>query len=245
MSEPPPPQEHALSPIGWVESVYPQKFGTPRQSGVVADATGTLHFYPPYDQEAAFEGLDGFSHLWLVTLFHLVPESTNDREQFRPRVRPPKLGGAKKVGVFASRAPYRPNRLCLSVVELRQIHREAGLVRIDVAGLDLVSGTPLLDLKPYLPYADAHPAAMAAYGLPPSSDIAVVWPSHQVGSGQHSLSPADRAIIEQTLQAQPQPAYAHADQQFGVTLALSIGQCNIRWQQSTTEITILSVEPLL
>lgn len=220
-----------ISAIGWVESVFKEKFGTPRQSGVVPSATGTLHFYAPYDQEDAFEGLDGFSHLWVVSVFHLVPE-----EEFRPKVRPPKLGGAKKVGVFASRAPYRPNRICLTVVKLEKVMIEKGKVTLKVSGLDLVEGTPILDLKPYLPYADAHPDAVTAYGLPPNIKGIEIVASPE--SGWDSLSVEEQVLVSQTLQAQPEPAYSRKGQSFG----LALGDLNIKWRLDEKKIFIIEIE---
>ena len=219
----------SVTPIGWVESVFTEKFGTPRQSGVVPSATGVLHFYPPYDQPEAFEELSGFSHLWLITQFHLIPEDA----EFRPRVRPPKLGGEKKVGVFASRAPYRPNRLCLTKVRLEGIINESGSVSLKISGLDLVNETPILDVKPYLPYADSSPEVTTSFGLPPQ-DITVEPENDKVFA---DLTPEHIVLITETLQAQPQPAYAREDQSFGLSLA----KLNIRWSMSGKKIVVNEV----
>ncbi len=220
----------AVSPIGWVESVFKEKFGTPRQSGVVPSAYGVLHFYAPYDAQEAFEELSGFSHLWVITQFHLIP-----KEDFRPRVRPPKLGGEKKVGVFASRAPYRPNRLCLSVVKLERIIEEKGKVRLEVSGLDLVQGSPILDVKPYLPYADSIPAATASFGLAREEKIEVIPADDQVFT---ELSDEEVVLIIEALQAQPQPAYAKENQGFGLFLA----DLNVRWRLGEGRIIVEQVE---
>ena len=217
-----------MSPIGWVESVFKEKFGTPRQSGVVPSAQGVLHFYPPYHQPEAFEEIEGFSHLWLITQFHLVPE-----EGFRPKVRPPKLGGAQKVGVFASRAPYRPNRMALSVVRLEEVREtEAGVV-LEVSGLDLVEGTPLLDVKPYLPYADSIPQAQTAYGLPAQAGL--VYP--ESAAVYQGISAEEQVLIEQTLLAHPQPAYAKHQSEFGLVL----GEMNVRWRVDPDQLTVTEV----
>ena len=219
-----------LSPIGWVESVFKEKFGTPRQSGVVPSASGVLHFYPPYDQEAAFEELEGFSELWLITQFHLIAE-----EEFRPRVRPPKLGGEKKVGVFASRSPYRPNRLCLSTVKLDEIFIAKGRVSLAVSGLDLVDGTPILDVKPYLPYADARPQATTSFGLAPVDLISVTPLDDSTYAG---IEAGEIKLLTEALQAQPQPAYAKMGQGFGLTL----GDLNIRWSLQETGIVVEGIK---
>ncbi len=220
-----------LHPIGWVESVFKEKFGAPRQSGVVPSATGVIHFYPPYDQPDAFAELEGFSHLWVVSQFHLVPDDGG----FRPKVRPPKLGGSKKVGVFASRAPFRPNRLCLSVVKLEEVEIEKSAVSLRVSGLDMVDGTPVLDIKPYLPYADARPEAVTAYGLAHNPELIVIPERPEVYDG---LSAEDLLLIEQTLRAQPQPAYSAADHQFGVTLA----GWNVVWKTQEDRIVITEIK---
>jgi len=227
-----PQNDHIIevSPIGWVESVFKEKFGAPRQSGVVPSAEGRVHFYSPYDVAEAFVELQGFSHLWLITQFHLTPPD----ESFRPKVRPPKLGGEKKVGVFASRAPYRPNRLCLTKVKLEEVVEIEGKVQLRISGLDLVQGTPVLDVKPYLPYADSEPQATMSFGLPPVS-TPVTPEDASVFSG---LTEQEITLIEQALQAQPQPAYAKPDQFYGITL----GEMNVRWHFCEDDIIVTQVE---
>lgn len=220
----------SINPIGWVDSVFKEKFGTPRQSGVVPSAEGIIHFYPPYDHSDAFEEIEGFSHLWIISQFHLIPE-----KEFRAKVRPPKLGGIKKVGVFASRAPYRPNRLCLSVVKLEEVIQEDGKISLRVSGLDLVDQSPIIDVKPYLPYADAHPEALTAFGLP-QTVMAKVFPEHEgVFKG---LSTKTVTLITETLQAQPEPAYATPEQDFGLT----ISDYNVSWKKSAEHIIITEVK---
>jgi len=218
-----------VTAIGWIESVFTEKFGTPRQSGVVPSAIGVVHFYSPYDQSEAFVELKGFSHLWLITQFHLISED----EEFRPQVRPPKLGGKKKVGVFASRAPYRPNRLCLTKVKLEEVIERDGKVSLLISGLDLVHGTPLLDLKPYLPYADAEPMATTSFGLVP--EVSSVKPA--TSSTLSNLPEELIRLIVETLQANPQPAYAKKNQTFGLSLA----GYNIRWKLGEEGIIIKEV----
>ena len=225
------PTSHNIHSIGWVESVFKEKFGAPRQSGVVPSATGTLHFHTPYDNPDCFDELEGFSHLWLITNFHLTPEN----ETFRPKVRPPKLGGEKKVGIFATRSPFRPNKLALSVVKIEAIINTKQSISIKVSGLDLVDGTPLIDVKPYLPYSDALPEAQTNFGLPPSNSIEVVSTPPTL---LHDLTLAERALIQETLQAKPAPAHAHASQSFGVTL----GQLNISWFHQGEKIIITEIE---
>lgn len=220
----------SMTPIGWVESVFKEKFGAPRQSGVVPSAEGVLRFHEPYDQADAFDKLGEFSHLWVISLFHLVPE-----KGFAPKVRPPKLGGEKKVGVFASRAPFRPNRLALTVVKLEEVIKKNGRICLRVSGLDLVDQSPILDVKPYLPYADSHPDALTGFGLQASSKIPVVAADEHTFSG---LTPKQITLITETLAAQPQPAYAKERQFFGLTL----GELNIRWYLENERIMVYEVE---
>ncbi|MGB8712547.1 MAG: tRNA (N6-threonylcarbamoyladenosine(37)-N6)-methyltransferase TrmO, partial [Onishia taeanensis] len=146
----------ALSPIGRIESDYPDKFGIPRQPGLAPAARARLVLLPPYDDPLSVRGLEAFSHLWLTFVFHHSPE------RWSPLVRPPRLGGNAKVGVFASRSTHRPNRLGLSLVELKGIDTDNG-VALELSGHDLLDGTPILDIKPYLPWAEARPDARAGF----------------------------------------------------------------------------------
>jgi tRNA-Thr(GGU) m(6)t(6)A37 methyltransferase TsaA len=146
--------QFSLSPIGTIHSCYGEKFGIPRQPGLVKSATATLELLPPYNSPDALRGLDGFSHLWVIFLFH---QST--RNQWKATVRPPRLGGNERVGVFASRSNFRPNPIGLSVVELLTVEG----TQLHLGGGDFLDGTPVLDIKPYLPYADCIPSATGAF----------------------------------------------------------------------------------
>ena len=153
---PPAASAFAMTPIGVIESDYPDKFGIPRQPGLAPAARATLALSPPFDDPLAVRGLDAFSHLWLTFVFHHSPV------HWTPLVRPPRLGGNAKIGVFASRSTHRPNRLGLSLVELLEIDTRRG-VRLVLGGTDLVDGTPVLDIKPYLPWAESRPEARAGF----------------------------------------------------------------------------------
>ena len=147
-----------ITPIAHIRSDFTQKFGIPRQSGLVEQLEARVVFTPPYRREEALRGIEGFSHLWLIWQF-----SQALTEEFRPTVRPPRLGGNRRVGVFASRAPYRPNGLGLSCVRLLRVESTEEGPQLVVAGADLLDGTPIFDVKPYLPYADSHPDAAPGY----------------------------------------------------------------------------------
>ena len=159
-----------ITPIAYIKSDFPEKFGIPRQSGLVEELTATVVFQPPYRVPDALRGLEGFSHLWLIWEF-----SQARREGWSPTVRPPRLGGNKRLGVFATRSPFRPNPLGLSCVRLLEIRqdREQGTVLV-VSGADLLDGTPIYDIKPYLPYADCKPEAVGGFAArPKGADLAV------------------------------------------------------------------------
>ncbi len=145
--------------IATMHSAFPSKFGIPRQSGLVASLKSTIVFEPPYRNPDALRGLEGFSHLWLIWSF-----SQAVRDDWSPTVRPPRLGGNTRMGVFATRSPFRPNPIGLSSVKLDRVedHPTLGPV-IHVSGADLLDGTPIFDIKPYLPYTDAHPDALGGF----------------------------------------------------------------------------------
>lgn len=148
-----------MQPVARVSTCYPDKFGAPRQSGLVPDARARLVFEPPFRHPDAVRGLEGFSHLWLVWVF-----SENVDKGWSPTVRPPRLGGNVRMGVFATRSPFRPNPIGLSCVRLERVDLtdQRGPV-LHVAGADLMDGTPIYDIKPYIPYADCHPEATEGF----------------------------------------------------------------------------------
>ena len=151
-------QPVTIAPIAHIRSDFPQKFGIPRQSGLVEELTARVVFEPAYRRREALRGIEGFSHLWLIWQF-----SDTLTDNFRPTVRPPRLGGNRRVGVFASRAPYRPNGLALSCVRLLRVEETEEGPTLVVGGADLKDGTPIFDVKPYLPLSDCHPEATGGY----------------------------------------------------------------------------------
>ena len=149
---------YSFNPIGIIHSCFKDKFGVPRQPGLVKSARGKLELYPPYNRVEAFAGIDVYSHLWINFVFHHCI-----REEPNLSVRPPRLGGNQKLGVFATRATFRPNALGLSVVELERVENVADKITLHLKGIDLVDGTPVLDIKPYIPYVDSIPEATAGF----------------------------------------------------------------------------------
>lgn len=148
--------------IARIHTDFPEKFGVPRQSGLVDELRAQIVFEPPYRNPDAVRGLEGFSHIWLIWQFDRAL-----RDTWSPTVRPPRLGGNRRMGVFATRSPFRPNAIGLSSVRLERVEAETprGPV-LHVRGADLVDGTPIFDIKPYLPYADSHPDARGGFTDP-------------------------------------------------------------------------------
>lgn len=162
-----------MHPVARVSTCYPDKFGVPRQSGLVPGARARLVFEPPFRHPDAVRGLEGFSHLWLIWVF-----SENVNEGWSPTVRPPRLGGNVRMGVFATRAPFRPNPIGLSAVRLEKVelHPQDGPV-LHLSGVDLVDGTPILDIKPYVPLADCIPEASEGFTAVPYERLDVEIPA--------------------------------------------------------------------
>jgi tRNA-Thr(GGU) m(6)t(6)A37 methyltransferase TsaA len=203
---------YQLQVIGEIRGPYREKFGIPRQPGLV-DVECLLQLRPGFDRPEMFEGLEGFSHLWLTFVFHEC-----QGQGWRARVRPPRLGGNRRVGVFASRSPFRPNHLGLSVVELLGIEQRDGL-SLRLRGADLLDGTPVVDIKPYLPYVDAIPGARAGFAPRLPTPLQVRF-SEQVRQQLAGDAPLQR-VIASVLTQDPRPAYQADDPErlYGMRLA--------------------------
>ncbi|MES9970137.1 MAG: tRNA (N6-threonylcarbamoyladenosine(37)-N6)-methyltransferase TrmO [Candidatus Thiodiazotropha sp.] len=220
-------QSFEFNPIGIIHSCFKEKFGIPRQSRLIAEAEARLEILPPYNREEAFRELADYSHIWLMFVFHGSP-----RGDWKPTVRPPRLGGNQRVGVFASRSPIRPNPIGLSVVELVKLDLSKHGVTLHLAGIDILDGTPVLDIKPYLPYVDAVPDAESGYAPEaPGESIELSYSA----AAQTALEqmPAEEArhlrqLIQGILQNDPRPAYMDEAKrnQFGMRLY----DFNIRWE---------------
>ena len=207
-----------LSPIGRVFSPFDGKFGAPRQPGLVPSAIGRIEFFPPWNHPDAFRGLEGFSHLWLIFWADRIPTG----KEPALTVRPPRLGGNTRLGVFGTRSLFRPNPIGLSLVELRAIHIEGGTASLEVGGLDLADGTPVLDIKPYLPYVEAHPEAKGGFAATPPAPVEVTLePAAELALAAIEARHANfRRLLLETLAADPRPAYldASADRAFAFEL---------------------------
>ena len=197
----------SIEPIAYFRSPLTSKLGVPRQSGIVSELRGRIEFVAKYRQVEALRGLEAYDYLWLIWGF-----SENVNAQKHPTVRPPLLGGNQRVGVWASRSPFRPNNLGLSSVRIASIDME--YMTIEVLGGDLMDGTPIYDIKPYLPYADSHPEARGGFTDNHQwQQLEVVMPEelHQL------FQSADLEVLRQTLALDPRPHYQQdASRQYGM-----------------------------
>ncbi|WP_180062618.1 tRNA (N6-threonylcarbamoyladenosine(37)-N6)-methyltransferase TrmO [Acinetobacter sp. YH12114] len=195
--------------IGIMKSPYKEKFGIPRQPNLV-QVESYIDMLEPYNDLLAFEGIEAFSHLWLLWQFH--DNKNQQQTKFRAQVRPPRLGGNQKIGVFATRSMYRPSPVGLSVVQLKQVKKVGKAVRVYVTGSDLLDGTPILDIKPYIQYSDAVMEAQSGYVQDEPERKQVVWTEQaavqkQQLLQQHKISAQMLGELEQVLSLDPRPAY--------------------------------------
>lgn len=218
--------------IARIHTDLPEKFGVPRQSGLVPQLRGTIVLEPAYRNPDALRGLEGFSHLWLIFQFHRAV-----REGWSPTVRPPRLGGNRRMGVFATRSPFRPNNLGLSCVKLEGVRLDEKLGPvIDVSGADLVDGTPILDIKPYLPYADCHPEATGGFTDPLDGQTLQVNCDAALLS---SLNEEQRAGLMGVLACDPRPRYQEDPER---VYGLAFAGKNVRFAVKDGVLTVLAVE---
>ena len=236
-----------LKIIGHVYNDYDGKFGVPRQSGLVPEVISRVALLPEYSRPEAFRGLQGFSHIWLIWLFsEFWAENVQKNGRWSPTVRPPRLGGNQRVGVFASRSPNRPNPLGLSVVRLWAVQPNAAGEGMEllVAGADILNGTPILDIKPYVPYADAVPQAQGGFAVSPEDERAralqVVAPPELL----QKLPPEKRPSLLAVLAQDPRPAYHAGRQETERVYGLSFAGFNIRFQVQGEILQVLAVDLL-
>lgn len=234
--------------IGVIHSCYPDKFGVPRQPGLVSHAEGRLELFAPYNRPEAVRGLEAFSHLWISFVFHQCMEGNE-----RLMVRPPRLGGNRKVGVFASRSTHRPNPLGLSVVRLEAVEQQGSAMSLRLSGLDLVDQTPVLDIKPYLSYSDSIPDARSGYVDQAMFQLLPVVFTDQAQQQCAAIEPQQpglRQLIHDVVAQDPRPAYlARSDHRGGSErqFVLRLYHYEIRWQiqaePSGVWAEVLAVQP--
>lgn len=228
-------QKFEFEAIAVLRSDYQQKFAIPRQPNLATAARAWLDVDAHWVERGALQGLEDASHLWLQFVFHGVPAGAA-----KGRVRPPRLGGNKRVGVFATRATHRPNPIGLSVVQLLGIEG----TRVRIAGADLLDGTPVLDIKPYLPWCDSVPEAMHAFAAEPPDFLQVLFSAH-AEQGLVAIDaqqrPRIKLLLEQSLGQDPRPAYQrdNTERIYGVRIA----DCEVRWQHPQAgAVEILSID---
>ncbi|CDI02459.1 Regulator protein [Candidatus Competibacter denitrificans Run_A_D11] len=229
----------AFTPVGIIHSCFREKFGIPRQPGLVPAARATLELLPPYNQPETVRGLEGFSHVWLVFVFHGIPAG-----HWQPTVRPPRLGGNRRLGLFATRTPFRPNPIGLSVVRLERVAINRGRVTLHLTGIDLLDETPVLDIKPYLPYVDCIPTATGGFATelpatgitvefsPEAATVCAAWPSVNL-----------RELITQLLAQDPRPAYERADPD-SRCYGMKLFDFDVRWEMRDGLVYVMEIVPI-
>ena len=218
--------------VARIHNDFPEKFGVPRQSGLVPELQATIVFEPEYRNPDALKGLEGFSHIWLIWQF-----SESVRDTWSPTVRPPRLGGEKRLGVFATRSPFRPNPIGLSSVTLERIELDTpqGPV-LHISGADLMDGTPIYDIKPYLAYADSHPDALGGFAQAfVEYGLDVVIPDELMAQVPEEKREALMGVLAQD----PRPSYQNdPDRIYGITF----GKQNIKFRVENQRLTVIDVE---
>ncbi|HET8705363.1 MAG TPA: tRNA (N6-threonylcarbamoyladenosine(37)-N6)-methyltransferase TrmO [Pseudomonadales bacterium] len=226
-----------LHPIGYLHSPFREKFGIPRQPGLVPHAISRLILLPEFASDACVEGITDFSHLWLIFAFHATAE-----QGWQPKVRPPRLGGNQFTGVFSTRSMFRPNPIGLSVVELLGIEKGPNGNELILRGADLLDATPVLDIKPYVPYSDSIAEARAGFAAAAPELLKVEWSAAALTHAQQlALSDNMRYLVEEVLAQDPRPAYRAAQQderEYGVWLE----NINVRFCVTPDGVQILALE---
>lgn len=221
-----------IQAIARMKSDFPTKFGIPRQSGLVDELRSTIIFEPEYRNPDALRGIEGYSHLWLIWQF-----SQAVRQGWSPTVRPPRLGGNTRMGVFATRSPYRPNSLGLSCVRLLAVEdtKEFGTV-LHVGGADLMDGTPIFDIKPYIPYGDAHPDAIGGFSDQAGDFLLdVVIPDDLLNQVPSNKQQALLGVLSHD----PRPSYQRDPERI---YGLSFAEYNIRFQVRENVLSVLAIQ---
>ena len=223
--------EYAIRPIAHIRCDLKEKFGVPRQAGIVEALEGRIVFEPEFRDPEALRGMEGFSHLWLIWQF-----SEAVRQDWSPTVRPPRLGGNTRLGVFATRSPFRPNAMGLSCVRLLGLERDGELGTVlRVGGADLMDGTPIYDIKPYVPYADSHPEALSGFAPDAGKSLAVDFPQPLL----ERVPPEKREGILGVLARDPRPRYQNDPERL---YGLRFGEQNVKFTVDGDRLTVREVE---
>ena len=225
-------QAYSMRVIARIHSDFSSKFGVPRQSGLVNALESTIVFEPEFRNADALRGLEGFSHLWLVWVFDQAI-----RDSWSPTVRPPRLGGNQRMGVFATRSPFRPNPIALSSVKLAGIQHttEYGTI-LKIRGADLMDGTPILDIKPYIPYADSHPDAIGGFASAPAGEtLEVVIPPELLDLVPENRRDALRGVLAQD----PRPHYQDDPERI---YGFGFAGLEVRFSVNGTQLTVSDIQ---
>ncbi|SMY18053.1 tRNA (N6-threonylcarbamoyladenosine(37)-N6)-methyltransferase TrmO [Photobacterium aquimaris] len=230
---------YSIEPIGIVHSPYKEKFAVPRQPGLVPSARCEVILHDQANSLDAVRGIEQFSHVWLLFLF-----DQNLEAGWRPTVRPPRLGGNERIGVFASRATFRPNGIGMSAVKLQGVRHCNGQVIIDIAGADLVDGTPIIDIKPYIPYSDSLPEALGGFATsqPATLEVQFAPPALQQLVGKHA--DYHQAVITEVLAQDPRPAYKKGKPDTKL-YAVNLFDFNVQFTVAEPIITVVSIDTVV
>lgn len=232
--------KYELSPIGVIHSCFKEKFGIPRQPGLVNEASAVLELLSPYNTPDAVRELEQFSHIWVVFIFHGCL-----RNHWKATVRPPRLGGNERIGVFASRATYRPNPIGLSSVKLEHVEIAGGGVKLHLKGVDLLDGTPVLDIKPYIPYADSLPHASGGFAEEAPETTHAIHFSDMAEKQCDTLAvkyPQLREMIIQLLHSDPRPAYRNGDEHR--VYGMRLWDFDLKWQVTDDRVEVISLDTI-
>lgn len=222
--------DYTIKPIARIKSDFPTKFGIPRQAGIVDALESVIVFEPEYRNPDALRGMEGFSHLWLIWQF-----SEAVRDTWSPTVRPPRLGGNTRLGVFATRSPFRPNALGLSCVKLVGLEETAEGTVIRVSGADLMDGTPIFDIKPYIPYADCHPDALSGFAPDSGARLNV---SFNEGV-ERKIPESKRAALIGVLENDPRPRYQNDPERI---YAMEFAGLEVKFSVDGDTLSVVSVD---
>ncbi|WP_318491939.1 tRNA (N6-threonylcarbamoyladenosine(37)-N6)-methyltransferase TrmO [Photobacterium leiognathi] len=227
---------YSIDPIGIIHSPYKEKFAVPRQPGLVPSARSEIILQGDANSLEAVRGIEQFSHLWLLFLF-----DQNLEAGWRPTVRPPRLGGNERIGVFASRATFRPNGIGMSAVELKGVRHENGNVIIEIGGVDLVDGTPIVDIKPYIPYSDSLPQAQGGFASSAPDLMPVCFSETALNQLPVKNKAYYQTVISEVLAQDPRPAYKKGKPDLK-QYAVHLFDFNVHFSVTEQQITVNQIE---
>jgi tRNA-Thr(GGU) m(6)t(6)A37 methyltransferase TsaA len=227
---------YSIEPIGIVRSPYKEKFAVPRQPGLVPSACSEILLQGSANTIEAVRGIEQFSHLWLLFLF-----DQNLEAGWRPTVRPPRLGGNERIGVFASRATFRPNGIGMSAVELKGIRQKGSDIIIELGGVDLVDGTPIIDIKPYVPYSDNLPQALGGFAAEEPDTLPVVFTDTALEQLKMDDNAYQQTVIREVLAQDPRPAYKK-NKVDTKEYAVHLFNFNVKFTVQDSLVTVTTIE---